>query len=115
MESFPGEKRVQHRVEAAIGIHVRGVDSSGQRYDDVATALEVSRRGLSFLTRRELTLFAALIIIIPGLGPWRPVERSSDFFTEATVVRTSKVDDGSNRIGVRFIGATLPIYCAEGG
>jgi hypothetical protein len=115
MESFAEDRRSQRRVEAAITIQIQGVDSTGQAYYDSATALEVSRRGLSFLTRRELALFATLIIVIPGRGPMRPAERPADFFTEAAVVRSSKEDEGFNRIGVRFIGATLPMYSAEGG
>jgi hypothetical protein len=92
---------------------VKGVDTLGIAYDDTTTALEVSRRGLSFLTKHELAIFAALTIVIPGRGPSRPGAGASDFFTEATVVRTSKVDEEFYRISVRFIGATLPMYSAE--
>jgi hypothetical protein len=114
MESFTEERRIQHRVEAAISIQIQGVDSTGHAYNDAATALELSRRGLSFLTRHELALLASLMIVIPGLGPTRSALGPSDFFTEAAVVRTSKEDEEFNRIGVRFIGATLPMYSAEG-
>jgi hypothetical protein len=113
MESFGDEKRVQRRVEAAIAIRIQGVDSSGTAYDDVATALEVSRRGLSFLTQLDLALFATLTITIPGRGLMRQSKGPFDFFSEATVVRCRKEDDGLNRIGVRFIGDTLPMYSAE--
>ncbi|HMD85793.1 MAG TPA: PilZ domain-containing protein [Terriglobia bacterium] len=107
-------QRSQRRVEAAIPIRVRGLDASGQEYDDSTTALEVSRRGLSFLTRHELAIFANLTVVIPGLGPTRPDEGATDFFTEATVVGSVKEDDEFYRVGVRFIGATLPMYSAEG-
>jgi hypothetical protein len=107
-------KRSQRRVEAAIPIQVRGLDSEGFEYDDPATALEVSRRGLSFLTKHELALFATLTVVIPGRGPNRPSEGPTDFFTEATVVRSVKEDEEFFRVGVRFIGATLPMYSSEG-
>ena len=107
-------KRSQRRVEAAIPIQVKGLDAAGQEYDDSTTALEVSRRGLSFLTKRELAIFGALTVVIPGRGPMRPDEGPTDFFTEATVVRSDKEDEEFYRVGVRFMGATLPMYSSEG-
>ena len=114
MEPSDDNKRSQRRVEVAIAIRVQGVDSAGMTYDEGATALEVSRRGLSFLTKRELAVFATLTVVIPGRGPVRPEEGPSDFFTEATVVRSVKEDEEFYRVGVRFMGATLPMYSAEG-
>jgi len=108
-------KRSQRRIEAAIAIRVQGVDSAGLAYDDTTTALEVSRRGLSFLTKRNLAVFATLTVVIPGRGPVRPAEGPSDFFAEATVVRSTKEDEEFYRVGVRFMGATLPMYSSEGG
>ena len=114
MEPSNEDKRVQRRVEAAIPIHVRGLDASGEEYDDATTALEVSRRGLSFLTKRDLAPFTPLTVVIPGRGPVRPDVGPTDFFTEATVVRTVKDEEEFNRVSVRFIGATLPMYSSEG-
>lgn len=114
MEVSGENKRSQRRVEAAIPIQVRGLDSAGVEYDDSTNALEVSRRGLSFLTKRDLAMFAPLTIVIPGRGPLRPNEGPSDFFAEATVVRTIREDDEYFRVGVRFMGATLPMYSSEG-
>ena len=113
MEEQGEDKRSQRRVEAAIPIQVRGLDSAGIEYDDSTTAVEVSRRGLSFLTKHDLALFATLQVVIPGRGPVRPNEGPSDFFTEATVVRAIKEDDELYRVGVRFMGATLPMYSSE--
>ena len=115
MESPGPQHRAQRRVEAALAIRVQGVDSAGQSYNDDATALEVSRRGLSFLSSRDLVLYTILTIVIPGRGPARAGEGPSDFFTEAAVVRCMKEEDGLNRVGVRFLGANLPMYSAEGG
>ena len=113
MEEHGENKRSQRRVEAAIPIQVRGVDSAGGEWEDSTNAVEVSRRGLSFLTKRDLALFATLTVVIPGRGPVRPEEGSNDFFAQATVVRAVKEDDELFRVGVRFMGATLPIYSSE--
>jgi hypothetical protein len=114
METSSEDKRSQHRVEAAIAIRVHGVDSAGQMYDDTTTAIEVSRRGLSFLTKHELGVFSNLTVLIPGRGPVRAGDGPTDFFTEATVVRSVKEDEDLFRVAVRFMGATLTMYCSEG-
>ncbi len=106
------ERRTQRRVEAAIPIEVRWTDAQGEVFDEFTEALEVSRRGLSFLTWHELPMFANLTVVIPGRGPLRPGEGPSDFFANATVVRVIK-EENQFRIGVRFVGSTLPMYSAE--
>jgi hypothetical protein len=113
MQNLDADRRSQRRVLAAIPIRVRGLDTHGNEFDDFTTALEVSRRGLSFLTRHELTVFANLTVVIPGRGPMRPGQGASDFFAEAAVVRTLHEGKGLYRVGVRFMGATLPMYSAE--
>lgn len=106
------ERRSQKRVQAAIPVQVRGVDAEGQPFEESTEALEVSRRGLSILTRRNLNVFASLTIVIPGRGPLRPGEGPTDFFATASVMRVEK-DGEMNRIGLRFVGATLSVYTPE--
>ena len=113
MKPLSDDRRSQRRVEAALPIHVQGLDSAGREYDDAATAVEVSRRGLSFLTPRHLAVFATLTIVIPGRGPVRLDEGPTDFFVEATVVRCVKEGKDLYRVGVRFCGATFPMYSSE--
>jgi len=112
MENAESERRSQRRVEAAVPVQIRGVDAQGTEFEEMTSALEVSRRGLSFLTQRELALFANLTVVIPGRGPSRPGEGPTDFFSTATVVRVLKEAD-MYRVGIRFVGATLPMYSAE--
>lgn len=106
------ERRIQRRVEAAVPIQVRGTDSQGQEFEEFTEALEVSRRGLSFLTQRELALYTSLNVTIPGRGPIRPGEGPTDFFATSTVVRVVKEAE-HNRVSVRFVGSTLSVYSAE--
>jgi hypothetical protein len=106
------EQRVQHRIHAAVPIQVRGVDAQGESFEEFTDAIEVSRRGLSLLTKRDLPMLAQLTVVIPGRGPTRPGEGPSDFFAEAAVVRTQREGD-TNRVSLRFVGATLSTYTAE--
>lgn len=113
MDSATKDKRSQRRVEAAVPIQVRGIDDEGNEFNDSTSAIEVSRRGLSFLTTRRIPAYGTLSIVIPGRGPVRPDEGPTDFFTEATVVRSIKEENDSYRISVRFMGATFLMYSAE--
>jgi hypothetical protein len=113
IEIFREDRRSERRVEAAIPIRVGGRDASGRGYDDSTTSLEVSRRGLSFLTNCNLAVFAVLTVVIPGRGPVRSSMGLTDFFAQATVVQAVKEHEQIYRVGIRFMGATLPMYCAE--
>ncbi len=90
------------------------MDARGDSFQESTEALEVSRRGLSLLTRRDLPLYATLTVVIPGRGPTLPNQGPTDFFASATVVRIQKEGE-MNRISIRFMGATLPTYTSETG
>ena len=90
------------------------MDARGDSFQESTEALEVSRRGLSLLTRRDLPLYATLTVVIPGRGPTLPKQGPTDFFASATVVRIQKEGE-MNRVSVRFMGATLPTYTSETG
>ncbi len=90
------------------------MDARGDSFQESTEALEVSRRGLSLLTRRDLPLYATLTVVIPGRGPTLPNQGPTDFFASATVVRIQKKGE-MNRISIRFMGATLPTYTSETG
>ncbi|MFB3923843.1 MAG: PilZ domain-containing protein [Terriglobia bacterium] len=106
------EHRAQHRIHSAVPVQIRGVDARGESFEEFTEAIEVSRRGLSFLTRRDLPVYASLTVVLPGRGPTRPGEGPADFFSEAAVVRVSKEGE-LNHVSLRFVGATLPTYTAE--
>jgi len=106
------EQRSQRRIHAAVPIQIRGVDARGEAFEEFTEALEVSRRGLSLLTKRDLPLSTSLTVVIPGRGPGRPGEGPTDFFSTAAVVRVEKEGE-MNRVSIRFVGATLSTYTAE--
>lgn len=91
---------------------MRGVDAQGESFEEWIEALEVSRRGLSVMTRRDLPLHSTLTVTIPGRGPSRPGEGPADFFANAAVVRVEKEGE-AYRVGIRFVGATLSTFTSE--
>jgi len=107
-------QRSQRRTASAVPVQIRGISAEGEEFEDLTEAIEVSRRGLSLLSKRNLPLFTAVTIVLPGRGPKRPGEGPSDFFAHASVVRVVKEGE-FYRVGIRFIGATLTTYSAESG
>lgn len=95
-------------------VHLQGVDAKGHSFEENTEATNVSRRGLYLLTKRDLPLYSRLTVVLPGRGPVRPGEGPSDFFANAAVVRVEKAGE-INRVGIRFVGATLTTYTPEGG
>ena len=106
------ERRAQKRLKTAMPIQVRGVDAQGMEFEVSTETLEISRRGLSFLTELELKPFATVTVVIPGRGPRHAGEGPTDFFSTAAVLSVLKEGD-SYRVILRFIGATLTTYSAE--
>ncbi len=106
------EQRSQRRTHAAVPVEIRGEDVTGVPFEEFTEALDVSRRGLAVLTRRDLLLHSTLTVVLPGRGPSRPGEGPSDFFATASVVRVEKEGE-MNRVAIRFMGATLSTYTAE--
>lgn len=106
------DNRTQHRIHAAVPALIHGVDAQGEPFEESTEAIEVSRRGLSFFSRRDLREFAQITVVLPGRGPTRPGEGPTDFYSEAAVVRVQKEGE-LTRVSVRFMGATLSTYTSE--
>ena len=106
------EHRTQHRIHSAVPAQIHGMDAQGEPFEESTEAIEVSRRGLSFFTRRDLRELSQITVVLTGRGPSRPGEGATDFFSEAAVVRVQKEGD-LNRVSIRFMGATLMTYTSE--
>lgn len=106
------EQRSHRRTDAAIPVEIHGTDAQGQSFEETTEALEVSRRGLSLLTRCDLPLYSSLTVVIPGRGPVRLGEGPSDFFASAAVVGVRQEGE-MKRVSLSFVGATLATYTAE--
>ena len=104
--------RSQKRIEASLPVQIRGTDPQGAPFEEFTVAVDVSRRGLSVLTARDLQIFSTVTVVISGRGGAHSGEGPSDFFSDAVVVAVRREND-MNRVGLRFVGATLPIYTSE--
>lgn len=104
--------RSQKRVQSAVPVRVSGKDARGEELEEFTDAVDVSRRGLSFLSKHDWEMLSMVNVVAPGRGPTRPGEGPADFYSQATVVRVTREGD-VNRVALRFVGATLPVYTSE--
>ena len=108
------ERRIQQRTKAAISLEIDGTDENGESFKESVTALEVSRRGTSFLTGRSYPEDSQVSVTIPGRGPFRHQQGPTDFVARAVVVRVSRLEkEDRNRVSLRFLGSTFPTYTSE--
>ena len=89
---------------------IKGVDRFGEPFDESTSSENISRGGLLFMTKRELSDGADLDIAIPR----PPVGRreQAPFFTTGKVVRSVPVGD-EFRVAVQFTGPHFRTYSAE--
>jgi len=66
------EQRAQRRTKAMIPVRLSGTDARGEIFEETLEAQDVSRRGLSVLTRRDLAVSSTISIVIPGRGRFQP-------------------------------------------
>ncbi len=103
---------MQRRIQVALPVRISGRDRWGAEFDDLTEAQDVSRRGLSFITPRELNVLDKVNVIVLGRGPSRGGEGPTDFYAEATVVRITPEGE-AYQVALRFVGSTLPVYTSE--
>jgi hypothetical protein len=101
------ERRAQKRIPVSMLVMIQGVDAQGQTFAELARVNDVSRRGLSVLTQREIVLDASLTVAIPNRRT-----AGGNFSANATVIGVRKQGE-FNRVSLRFVGATLPLYSSE--
>ena len=95
------ERRVQQRTKAAIPLEIDGTDENGESFKESVTALEVSRRGTSFLTGRSYGEESQVSVTIPGRGPFRP-QRGNEPRLRCARFRIPCKDDQSFDSHTRF-------------
>lgn len=100
------EQRSDRRLRAELAVRIQGADARGVHFDEPVRSINVSQQGMALLTQRDLSHSATLTVSIAGRGSSRPGGGRADFQAQAIVAYVLP-EGGQNRVGVRFIGATL--------
>lgn len=105
------EHRKQSRLDVSMNALIKGVDSSGLPFDESTSSQNISRGGLMFTTKRELTAGTELDITIPRPPLGR--REQAPFFTTGKVVRTIPGEE-EYQVAVQFTGPRFRTYVGEG-
>ena len=100
------EERSDRRVSAHVAVRIQGSDARGVHFDERVRSINVSEHGMALITQRDLSHSATLTVSIAGRGNPRARGGRGDFHAQAIVAYVLPEGD-QNRVGVRFIGATL--------
>ena len=102
------EQRSDGRLGADLAVRIQGADARGVNFDERVRSVNVSQQGMALLTGRDLSHSATLTVSIAGRGSSRPGGGRGDFQAQAIVAYVLPEGD-QNRIGLRFVGATLSL------
>jgi hypothetical protein len=102
------ERRFDKRLEEDIPARIQGTDTRGVKFDEPVRTVNVSEQGMALLTQRDLPPSSILTVSIPGRGATRPRGGRSNFLAQAMVAYVLP-HGGLNRVGLRFVSATLAL------
>lgn len=100
------DRRSDNRLGKTVNIRIKGADSRGVAFDERVQTVNLSEHGLALLIRRDLAHSPQLTVSIPCRGVSRPRGGRADFVAHAIVAYVLPEGD-LNRVGLRFIAATL--------
>ena len=100
------EQRSERRTVSKFSVWIKGADAHGVGFHERVRSVDASQHGIALLTQRDLSHSAILTVNIPGLGSRRADGGRADFRAQALVAYVLPEGD-LNRVGLRFIGATL--------
>jgi hypothetical protein len=99
------ERRKWQRLPLAIPVFVHGVDDSGQRFVEFATALNISAGGAQLAMRRFLPPTAKISIEIPcSVGPYRatPAHVKSNLLAKIMSNQPARNGEPYHLLGLKF-------------
>ncbi|HXJ97039.1 MAG TPA: PilZ domain-containing protein [Terriglobia bacterium] len=100
------EQRSDRRANSDLFVRIQGADAHGVRFDERVRSVNISQHGMALITARDLSHSATLVVNVPHRGNPRVGGGRADFQAQALVAYVLPEGD-QNRIGVRFVGATL--------
>jgi hypothetical protein len=99
------ERRKWQRLPLAIPVFVHGVDETGQRFVEFATALNISAGGAQLAIRRFLAPTSRISIEIPcSVGPYRatPTQVKSNLLARIMSNQPAKNGEPYHLLGLKF-------------
>ena len=99
------ERRNWQRLPLAIPVFVHGIDESGQRFVEFATAMNISAGGAQLAIRRYLAPTSRVSLEIPcSVGPYKTVKTQVKSNLPAKIMSKLQVNNGEpyHLLGLKF-------------
>jgi hypothetical protein len=98
------ERRVWQRLPLAIPVFVHGIDETGQKFVEFATAMNISAGGAQLAIRRHLSPRTRISLEIPcSVGPYRVVHTQIRSTLPARILnRTMASSEPFHLLGLKF-------------
>lgn len=108
------ERRMDRRVAVHLPLEIRGTDGAGKPFLENTQSVNVSRRGVAFMLRRDIDRGANIEIRIPAARTI-PGKEAEDFSTVGRVVHVKNIEGAIDLlIGVEFTGRSFQrIFVSE--
>ncbi len=109
------ERRQTKRIVASLPLRVKGISTTGIKFDEVTRSINVSADGVLFLLKHALETGSFLEITLPlSRSMQRTVTSKQIYQATGRVVRVEPVeDDQSFKIAVKFLNTATRQYHAE--
>lgn len=102
------ERRRRNRLRLRLPVRVRGRDESGSTWEELTSCIDASVQGVGLLVNHPVNAGQVLHLALPLPITLRQYDfAESSYRTYALVRNRSRAEDRA-RVGVRFIGPSLP-------
>ena len=102
------DRRRKNRLAIKLPVRVRGRDSAGATWEEVAVCLDATEGGLTILMARALPRGQVVHLSLPLPSRYRRYDLAASSYQIYGLVRTSFAHEGKRRVGVMFLGANPP-------
>jgi hypothetical protein len=102
------ERRRKNRLAIKVPVRVRGRESGGTAWEEVAASLDASEGGLAIVMAHPVRTGQVLHLSVPLPSRYRQYDLTASSYRIYGLVRSSCSQDARSRVGVMFLGPQPP-------
>jgi hypothetical protein len=102
------ERRRKNRLAIKVPVRVRGRETGGTAWEEVAASLDASEGGLAILMAHPVRTGQVLHLSVPLPSRYRQYDLTSSSYRVYGLVRSSRLHEARARVGVMFLGPQPP-------
>jgi hypothetical protein len=102
------DRRRRNRLPIAVPVRVRGRESTGTAWEEVATCLDASESCLAIVMSHEVRAGQVLHLTLPLPSRFRQHDLAASSYRVYGLVRNRQAQEARSRVGVMFLGPNPP-------